>query len=198
VTTLQNTSYSQRAVVPYQPFDDSFAPDAHFQEWLLAVESFRNREEATSLPGAYLDNGAVDFEDALTFYDHFENKISYEGTLVVTKQGQLQADVEVTVAIIDGVFKGKITATEGVVLENHALVIGDIYTPEISIRGGAIVEGKIHFDMRPQTSWERPTGSATVESKIHIDMRPQTSWERPSWGAFKVGVARAWRSRVLS
>ena len=149
MTTLPDTSDFQRNGLPDQSSEDSFAPNAHFKEWLKAVESFRNREEATSLPGAYLKNGTLDFEDALTFYDHFENKISYEGTLVVTEQGQLQADIEVTVAIIDGVFKGKITATEGVVLENHALVIGDIYTPEISIRGGAIVEGKIHFDMRP-------------------------------------------------
>ncbi len=175
MTTLPDTSDSQRAGVLDQSFEDPFAPDAHFGEWLQAVESFRNREEATSLPGAYLENGNLDFEDALSLYDHFENKISHEGMLVVTEQGQLQADVEVTVAIIDGLFKGRITATEGVVLENHALVIGDIYTPELTIRGGAIIEGRIRFDMRPQTSWERPR-----------------------WEAFKVGVARVWRSRIFS
>lgn len=175
MTTLPDTSDFQRDGVPDQSFEDSFAPGAHFNEWLQAVESFRNREEATSLPGAYLENGTLDFEDVLTFYDYFENKISSEGTLVITEQGRLQADVEVTVAIIDGVFKGNITATEGVVLENHAFVIGDIYTPELTIRGGAIIEGKIHFDMRPQTSWERP-----------------------SWEAFKVGVARVWRNRIFS
>jgi cytoskeletal protein CcmA (bactofilin family) len=158
-----------------QSYEDVFAPQAHFDEWLQAVDSFRNREETTSLPGAYLEDDHLDFEDALSFYDHFENKISSEGTLVVTEHGQLQADVEVTVAIIDGTFKGKITATEGVVLENHALVIGDIYTPELTIRGGAIMEGKIHFDMRPQTSWERPR-----------------------WEAFKVGFARVCRGRIFS
>ncbi len=175
MTTLPYKSDSQPAGVLDQSFEDPFTPDAHFDEWLQAVESFRDRREPASLPGAYLENGTLDFEDALSFYDHFENKISSEGTLVVTEHGQLQADVEVTLAIIDGIFKGKITATEGVVLENHALVIGDIYTPELTIRGGAIIEGKIHFDMRPQTSWERPR-----------------------WEAFKVGVARVWRTRILS
>src|SRR6185295_11158584 len=133
-----------------------------------------NRVDTTSLQGSYLKKGDLNFEDALSFYDHFENKISSKGTLVVTEHSKLRADVEVTVAMIDGIFKGNITATKGVVLENHALVIGDIYTPELTIRGGAIIEGKVHFRGHPQTSWERP----------------QTSWERPRWEAFKVGFAK--------
>jgi cytoskeletal protein CcmA (bactofilin family) len=176
MTAFADTSDSQRAgVLDQSSCADPFAPDVHFGEWLQAVESFRNRAEATSLPGAYLEKGNLNFEDALSFYDHFEDKISSKGTLVVTEHGKLQADVEVTVAMIDGIFKGKITATEAVVLENHALVIGDIYTPELTIRGGAIIEGKIRFDVRPQTSWERPR-----------------------WEAFKVGFARVWRGRIFS
>ena len=176
MTTLPDISDSQPAgVLDQSPFEDPFAPDVHFGEWLQAVESFRNRTEDTSRSGAYLEKDNLNFEDVLSFYDHFEDKISSEGTLVVTEHGKLQADIEVTVAMIDGIFKGNITATEGVVLENHALVIGDIYTPELTIRGGAIIEGKVRFDRRPQTSWERPR-----------------------WEAFKVGFARVWRTRIFS
>ena len=181
--TFPDASDSQPAgVLDQSSVEDPFAPAVHFGAWLQAVESFRNRGEGISLPGAYLERNNLNFEDALSFYDHVEDKISSEGTLVVTEHGKLQADVEVTVAMIDGIFKGKITATEGVVLENHALVIGDIYTPELTIRGGAIIEGKVHFQGHPQTSWERP----------------QTSWERPRWEAFKVGFAKVWRGRISS
>ena len=176
MTTLPNASDSQPVGVLDQPcLEDQFTPDVHFGEWLQAVESFRNRTEATTLPGAYLEKGDLNFEDALSFYDHFEEKISSKGILVVTEHGKLHADIEVTVAMIDGTFKGNITATEGVVLENHALVVGDIYTPELTIRGGAIIEGKIRFNGRPQTSWERPR-----------------------WEAFKLGFARVWRGRIFS
>lgn len=176
MTTLLYASDSQGTVVLNQSsVEDPFSPDVHFGEWLQAVESFRNRAQAEPLPGAYLENDRLNFEDVLSFYDHVEDKISSKGTLVVTEHGKLQADVEVTVAMIDGIFKGKITATEGVILENHALVIGDIFTPELTIRGGAIIEGKVRFDMRPQTSWERPR-----------------------WEAFKVGFARVWRGRIFS
>lgn len=176
MTTFAETMDSQgTGVLDQAPFDDSFAPDAHFGEWLRAVESFHNRPQAKLLPAAYFENEPLKFEDVLSFYDDFEDKISCPGTLVLTEHARLEADVEVTVAMIDGVFKGKIIATKGVVLDNHAVVIGDIHTPELTIRGGAIIEGKIRFDARPQTSWERPR-----------------------WEAFKVGFARVWRSRIFS
>ena len=103
MTTLPNASDSQGAGVLDQPcLEDQFTPDVHFGEWLQAVESFRNRSDATTLPGAYLEKGDLNFEDALSRYDHLEKKISSQGILVVTEHGKLQADVEVTVAMIDG------------------------------------------------------------------------------------------------
>jgi Polymer-forming cytoskeletal len=136
MTTFPDASDSQRpGVLNQASFADPFAPDVHFGEWLQALESFRNRAEPTSLPGTYLEKGNLNFED----------KISPKGILVVTEHDELQADVEVTVAMIDGIFKGNITATECVLLENHAVVIGDIYTPELTIRGGAIIEGKVRL-----------------------------------------------------
>jgi cytoskeletal protein CcmA (bactofilin family) len=176
MTSLPDVSDSQESAVSNQySVQDSFAPDVHFGEWLQAVESYRTRAKAEPPPGAYLENKRLKFEDVLSFYDDVEDRISCRGTLVVTEHASLQADVEVTVAMIDGVVKGRITATKGVVLENHALVIGDIYTPELTIRGGAIIEGNCRFDVRPQTRWERPR-----------------------WEAIKVGFARVWHGRIFS
>jgi len=176
MTTFAETMDAEEpGVLNQASLDDSFAPDAHFGEWLQAVETFRKRPLAGTMPAAYFENEPLKFEDVLTFYDDFEDKISCEGTLVITEHARLQADIEVTVAMIDGVFKGKIIATKGVVLDNHAVVIGDIHTPELTIRGGAIIEGKIRFDARPHTTWERPR-----------------------WEAFKVGFARVWRGRIFS
>jgi cytoskeletal protein CcmA (bactofilin family) len=175
MATFPDANDSQgTAVLDQSSVENPFAPGVHFGEWLLAVEDFRNRAQAEQLPATYLEHDLLKFEDVMSFYDDFEDKISCRGALVVTEHGKLEADVEVTVAMIDGVFKGTMTATKGVVLDNHALVIGDIYTPELTIRGGAIIEGKVHFDARPQTSWERPR-----------------------WEAFKVGFARVWRGRIF-
>ena len=175
MTTFTDARDSQgTGILDQSSFDDPFVPAVHFGEWLQAVESFRKRSPEEPLRGAYFENERLKFEDVLSFYDDFEDKISCQGTLVVSEHARLEADVEVTVAMIDGVFKGNITATEGVVLENHALVIGDIHTPELTIRGGAIIEGKVRFDVRPQTNWERPR-----------------------WVALKQGFARVWRGRIF-
>jgi cytoskeletal protein CcmA (bactofilin family) len=175
MTTLAETMDSQgTGVFDQSSFDDPFVPNEHFGEWLQAVETFRNRPPVEPLRGVYLENEQLQFEDVLSFYDQFEDKISCQGTLVIGEHATLQGDVEVTVAMIDGVFRGNMTATKGVVLDNHALVVGDIHTPELTIRGGAIIEGKVRFDVRPQTSWERPR-----------------------WAAFKQGFARVWRGRIF-
>jgi cytoskeletal protein CcmA (bactofilin family) len=98
---------------------------------------------------------------------------------VVTEQGKLEANADVKLAVIDGFFKGKITASEHVVLENHALVIGEINTPTLTIRGGAILEGRCYFAPAKQVE------------------RPLEQWERTGWRAFKVGFAKVWRSRIF-
>ena len=94
--------------------------------------------------------------------------------MVVTEDGRFKGNVQVTTAVIDGVFKGKITATENIVLENHALVIGEIRTPTLEIRGGAIIEGRCRFD-----------GTTRLDR-----------WEPPGWEFLKEGLAKVWRGRL--
>src|SRR5688572_28377477 len=101
MTTPPDASDSQvTAVLDQSPVENRFAPGVHFGEWLQAVEGFRNRTQAEPVPGSYLENESLKFEDVMSFYDDFEDKISYRGALVVTEHGKLQADVEVTVAMI--------------------------------------------------------------------------------------------------
>lgn len=175
MSTTPDVDDSPEDIAPDQPSPDSgFDPGAYFGDWLQAVESFRNREQAEYLPGFYLEDGDGNFADELSLDNEFTERFRSQGTLVVTEHGKLQADVEVTTAVIDGVFKGKITATESVLLENHALVIGEIHTPTLTIRGGAIIEGTCHFEV---PKLER--------------------WEPPGWEALKVGFAKVWRGRIF-
>jgi hypothetical protein len=146
---------------------------------LNALEDFRKRDQAEPGPGVYLEESDRDFAEVLSLDDKPPEQFRSEGTLVVTEQGKLVADVDVNLAVIDGFFKGKIIASEHVVLENHALVIGEINTPTLTIRGGAIIEGRCYFEPSEQVE------------------RPLERWERTGWHAFKVGFAKVWRSRIF-
>ena len=158
--------------------DSAFDPASRFDEWLQTLETFRSRERPESRPGVYLEGADSDFAEAFSLDNHLPDSVSSEGTLVVTEHGKLLADIEVTTAIIDGLFKGKIKATEQVVLQSHALVIGEISTPALTIRGGAIIEGRCYFE-----------GPEQVEAPDH--------WEHFGWQAFKVGFSRIWRGRTV-
>jgi cytoskeletal protein CcmA (bactofilin family) len=153
--------------------DSGFDPDTHFDEWLQHVETFRNRDQVEPAAGVLLNGLDLDLEGVVSFDDQLAEKLEADGTLVVAEHGKLEGDVVVTNALIDGVFRGNITATEGVVIENHALVVGNINTPSLTIRAGAIIEGKIQFE----GSRER--------------------WGPPVWSVLKGGLARVWRGRMM-
>ncbi|MEK6333834.1 MAG: polymer-forming cytoskeletal protein [Acidobacteriota bacterium] len=70
---------------------------------------------------------------------------SQTGTLVVSETGEVDTDLFVPAAIIDGVVRGDIRATEQVELGRNARVIGNIETPSLAIQPGAVFEGTCHF-----------------------------------------------------
>jgi len=150
-----------------------FDPEPHFGKWLESMESFRFRELVEPSPGVLFDGDDLDFEGIVSFDEDLPQRLETPGTLVVAEHGKLAGDVEVSTALIDGMFKGNITATEEVVLENHAVVIGDIYTPTLTIRGGAIIEGTCHFGVVKEKGGP------------------------PVWSALKVGWAKVWRGRLF-
>ena len=178
MSTLPYIEDSQEFIVLDQTVDTSFDPGPHFGKWLQALEGARDREPAELCPGVYLEEGDRYLIEELILADQLPDHVCSAGTLVVTEDGRLEADVKVGVAVVDGLFKGKITATEQVMLENHALVIGEINTPVLTIRGGAIIEGQCYFEPRE-----------------HVEL-PLERWERPGWQAV-IGFAKVWRSRIF-
>jgi cytoskeletal protein CcmA (bactofilin family) len=88
----------------------------------------------------------VFFEDVLKVDGFIKGHVrSAYGTLLMTENGRIEADVDVRVAIIDGHLEGTLRATEHVVLNSTARVAGDIHTPSLSIKDGAVFEGNSYF-----------------------------------------------------
>src|SRR5213079_1277261 len=142
------------AAAPNLLATDPFNISSSFSRWLQDIQSARNplpgetaatEEESSemyigSFPGS---NCEVTFEGVLHFDGYSIGNISSpEGTLVLTKRGRIEADVDVKVAVINGWVTGNITARERGVLESEARVTGEIYTPALSVRLGAIFDGE--------------------------------------------------------
>lgn len=67
--------------------------------------------------------------------------MSEDGTLIVGSTGQVDADVTVAGAVINGTVNGDIIASEKIELGRTAKVIGNVQAPRLLVEDGAILEG---------------------------------------------------------
>jgi cytoskeletal protein CcmA (bactofilin family) len=86
--------------------------------------------------------GEANFKGMLRIDGRLSGRIaSQDGTLLVGTNGQVDADIEVAVATINGTVNGDIVATERLEMGRAARVKGNIQTPSLMIEQGAIFEG---------------------------------------------------------
>ena len=86
--------------------------------------------------------GEASFKGMMRIDGHVDGKlVSDGGTIIVGDGGQVDADLEVGVAMIRGTVNGDIIATQRVELGRTAKVRGNIHTASISIDHGAFFEG---------------------------------------------------------
>lgn len=125
-----------------------------FEAWLAAIQSPAKPAVSFCDLDAYEDfvvrectegcNTEAVFDGVLRVDGAIAGGIrSQNGKLVMTDRGCIEADVEVATALIDGYVKGNITATERVVLGDHACVVGKVTAPEFAMSVSAILEGEL-------------------------------------------------------
>ena len=86
--------------------------------------------------------GESSFKSMLRIDGRFSGKItSSTGTLIVGAGGQVDANVEVAVASIQGVVNGDVIAFQRIELGRAAKLNGNIQTPSLVIEQGAVFEG---------------------------------------------------------
>src|SRR5438270_5182405 len=95
------------------------------------------------------------------------NVRSEDGTLIVSTNGRVEANVEVAVAQIFGTVQGDIIASKRIEMGRVAKVTGNIKTPALVIENGAIFEGsclmvQLKEQIEKQESKAETASSATA------------------------------------
>lgn len=86
--------------------------------------------------------GETNFQSMLRVDGHLTGRVTSEdGTLIVGSSGQIDANVMVAAAVINGTINGDVIATERVELGRMAHVMGNVYTPRLVVEDGAFFEG---------------------------------------------------------
>jgi cytoskeletal protein CcmA (bactofilin family) len=86
--------------------------------------------------------GETNFQAMLRVDGQLQGTVSSEnGTLIVGSNGQVDANVAVASAMVNGTINGDIVASERIQLGRTARVVGNIQTPRLLIEDGAVLEG---------------------------------------------------------
>ena len=132
-------------------FADSLShTSSYFETWLEdlkpAVEPSKNPAPDQFVVENKQPAGGFRFEGNLRIDGYVRGQIrSLTGTLTLGEGAELESDIVVAAAIIDGSLRGDIRASERVELLSHARVTGNIESPAIAIHPGAFFEGECHY-----------------------------------------------------
>jgi cytoskeletal protein CcmA (bactofilin family) len=86
--------------------------------------------------------GETNFQMMLRVDGHLTGTVNSDGgTLIVGTNGQVDANVSVGVATINGIVNGDVIASEKIQLGRTARVMGNVATPRLVIEEGAVFEG---------------------------------------------------------
>ena len=86
--------------------------------------------------------GELSFGGTLCIDGKFEGQISTSGTLLISKTGEIKADIEAETVICEGLVKGNIVASKRVELRPNSNIVGNIQSPSLNIEVGAKLDGK--------------------------------------------------------
>jgi cytoskeletal protein CcmA (bactofilin family) len=119
--------------------------------------------------------GETNFQAMLRVDGHLQGTVSSEnGTLIVGSNGQVDANVAVASAMVNGTVNGDIVATEKIQLGRTARVVGNIQTPRLLIEDGAVLEGSCSMVQARDTQEKRDN-----EVKSHYSGSQNSSYTQP-------------------
>ena len=120
--------------------------------------------------------GEATFKSMLRIDGRFSGRVNSKGgTLIVGAGGQVDANIEVAVATIQGVVNGDVIASDRIELGRAAKLQGNIQTPSLIIEQGATFEGSCKM-VQQKTSTETPK----VDRKSNVMDSPRIEPAKPN------------------
>jgi len=196
----ETDSYATRSYSPYQSNETQARPaadNAATPKALTESETIAREIKDGSLSG-FVGSGTVitgeaSFKSMLRVDGRFSGRItSGTGTLIVGSGGQVDANIEVDVAMIHGVVNGDIIAGQRIELGRAAKLNGNIQTPSLVIEQGAVCEGSckmVQMKTAATPKVERKENVIDASNAIKVDASKKS--EEGSNGKVDAGTVTA-------
>jgi cytoskeletal protein CcmA (bactofilin family) len=150
---------------------ENYTEQARFRSTIsLPAPSMRKQDPTPIGPSIYI-SGHIRGDEDLIVYGHVEGSINIgEGLLIVTKDGQVDADVTARVITVEGRAQGKLEASEQIVVRRSGRVRGSISAPRIALDFGCTFSGTIETELDEESSPTNKDGKiANFKSAIAGD-----------------------------
>jgi cytoskeletal protein CcmA (bactofilin family) len=132
-------------------------------ELLADIESSR---QLSVIGQTLVFKGELEAEEDLLIQGRVEGTVKHNArNLTIGAHGNVEADIEAHRIIVQGRVHGDMRASESVVVETSAQVVGNIFAPRIGIKEGAKFKGSIDMDAN--------AGKTTTEPAKR-DTKPKT------------------------
>lgn len=96
-------------------------------------------------PGVELEGKMQVASGAVRINTTFKGEILGQGTVLVGEQGEVDANIEANGVIIRGKVKGAVHTKERLEIQEHGVLLGDIYTPVLIVEPGGYFDGHCHM-----------------------------------------------------
>jgi cytoskeletal protein CcmA (bactofilin family) len=117
--------------------------------------------------------GETEFHAMLRVDGHLVGTVTSEsGTLIIGTNGQVDANVSVAAAMINGTVNGDIYASEKLQLGRTARVLGNIHSPRLIIEEGAILEGSCNMLKAREVQEEEAIAAAAAVPTSQYQQAP--------------------------
>ncbi len=125
--------------------------------------------------------GEANFKGMLRVDGHLSGRVSsLDGTLIVSTGGQVDANIEVSIAQIYGTVKGDIIATKRIELGRVAHVTGNIQAPALVIESGAIFEGSCSMVQLREAQTQEDARANSGSAKPPMPSNPTANKTEPA------------------
>ncbi|MGH7868639.1 MAG: bactofilin family protein [Candidatus Dormibacteraceae bacterium] len=96
-------------------------------------------------PGVEVEGKIKLASGAFRLNSHFKGEIEGDGVIVVAEQGEVDAAIKVKAISVAGKVKGSIQASDRIEINQHGVVLGDIFTPVLVVEPGGYFDGNCHM-----------------------------------------------------
>jgi cytoskeletal protein CcmA (bactofilin family) len=118
--------------------------------------------------------GRVSGSGSLEIAGRVEGEVSVTGDLTVDATGLCAANITARRLTVRGAVKGDLSATDAIVLEAGARVVGDINAPHVAIAEGALVRGHVQTGAGGAAAQKRaPAGASRTTPHIASRVEPR-------------------------